>query len=220
MTSDSQKDQLLEQFQQYLEKSHIDSFSTQEQPDLHTLLSELTGLKTEVKTESRQFKNTLDSLTAALTTVQEDNKSLSAELAVYKQRLEQQQTDIKQTMLLEMLDIYDRLSTGVDVLQNYHPATALFKKSKKRDIRFIDRFKQGQEMTIRRFEETLHRHQVQPIECIGQRLDPLTMNAIETEYHPKIENGLVLEELRRGFLFKDQVLRLAEVKVNKMTHNK
>jgi len=31
-----------------------------------------------------------------------------------------------------------------------------------------------------------------------------------------VNNGIVLEELRTGFMFEDQVLRLAEVKVNKL----
>ena len=47
-------------------------------------------------------------------------------------------------------------------------------------------------------------------------LDPHTMNAVEIDRDPKIDNGIVLEELRKGFLFEDQVLRIAEVKVNKL----
>ena len=58
MTTEAQKTELLEDFQKYLEQSHPEPFASGEQPDLNTLLSELTGLKTEVKAESRQFKNT------------------------------------------------------------------------------------------------------------------------------------------------------------------
>ena len=132
MTTEVQKTELLEDFQKYLEQEHSESLATHEQPDLNTLLCELTGLKTEVKAESRQFKNTLDTLSSALTAVQDDNKTLSAELAEYRQRLDQEKVEIMRTMLLEMVDIYDRLSTGVDVLQNYQPVTALFKHSRKR----------------------------------------------------------------------------------------
>ncbi len=215
MSTDTQKTELLTQFQSYLDKSQINAFSTQEQPDLHTLLSELTSLKTEVKAESRQYKNTLDTLGSALETVQEDNKTLAAELAASTERLIQQQADMQRTMLLEMVDLYDRLSTGANTLQNYQPVNALFKHSQKKDLRFIERFKEGQMMTMRRFEQLLQGYQVRPIECVGKLLDPVSMSAVETGNDPQQGNGIVLQELRKGFLYQDQILRLAEVKVNK-----
>lgn len=215
MSTEDQKSDLLKDFQRYLEQSKLDSFKPTEQPDLNTLLSELTGLKAEVKAESRQFKNTLDTLNSALNTVQDDNKILSAELASYSERLQQQQEEIMRTMLLDMVDIHDRLSTSLEVLQNYRPVASMFKKSRKRDVRFIKRFKEGQVMTCKRLEQLLLHYQVQAIACVGKLLDPMTMTAVGTGYEPTLENGIVLEELRKGFLFQDQILRLAEVKVNK-----
>lgn len=216
MTTDAQKNELLEDFRNYLEQSRLEPFTAQEQPDLHTLLSEMAGLKTEVKAESRQFKSTLDTLSSALATVQEDNRTLAAELASHAERMEQQQRQIMRTVLLDIVEIYDRLTAGLESLQNYRPVSSLFKRSRDQDIRFIRHFKEGQAMTVRRFEQLLQQYQVRPIDCAGQLFDPVTMNAIETGYDPKLENGIVLEELRKGFLFQDQVLRLAEVKVNKI----
>ena len=218
MTTEAQKTELLEDFQKYPAQSHPEVLASVEQPDLHTLLAELTGLKTEVKVESRQFKNTLDTLGSALDTVQEDNKVLANELATSAERFKQQQTDIMRTMLLEMVDLYDRLHIGVEVLRNYRPVNALFKHSRQKDVRFIERFRQGQEMTTRRFEQLLQRYQVSTVDCIDQLLDPETMTAVATGEDPKLVNGMVLEELRKGFLYQGQVLRLAEVKVNKIKH--
>lgn len=216
MTSESKQIELLEQFQSYLDQNTSDSFISNTQPDLHTLLSELTGLKTEVKTESRHYKSTLDTLSSALSTVQDDNKALSSQLEASTKQLEQQQVKITRTMLLDMIDLYDRLTSGNDVLQNYRPSVSLFKKSRDKDVRFIKHFKQGQEMTIKRFDQLFQQYQVREINCVGKIFDPLTMNAVETGHDAKLENGIVLEELRKGFHFKDQVLRLAEVKVNKI----
>jgi molecular chaperone GrpE len=216
MTTDAQKNALLEDFRTYLEQSRLDPFAAREQPDLHTLLSEMTGLKTEVKAEARQFKSALDTLSSALATVQDDNKALTAELALHAERLEQQQRQIMRTMLLDIVDIYDRLTSGLEVLHNYRPVASLFKHSRDQDVRFIRHFKAGQVMTVRRFDQLLQRYQVRPVDCIGQLFDPVTMSAVETGHDPKLENGIVLEELRKGFLFQDQVLRLAEVKVNKI----
>lgn len=215
MTTDAQKQELLEDFQHYLEQSRLDLTAADEHPDLSTLLTEMEGLKTEVKAESRQFKSTLDTLSSALTAVQDDNKLLSAELAANTVRLEQQRHEIIRIMLLEIVDLYDRLSASLAVLDGYRPNRTLFKRSENKDVRFIECFKEGQVMTIRRFDQLLRRYQVRTIDCVGKLLDPLTMTAVETGHDPKLETGIVLEELRKGFFFQDQVLRLAEVKVNK-----
>lgn len=71
-------------------------------------------------------------------------------------------------------------------------------------------------MTLKRFEQLLQRHQVYAIDCVGKPLDPRTMSAVEISQDPKLDNGIVIEELRKGFLFENNVLRLAEVKVNKL----
>ncbi|PKM10790.1 MAG: nucleotide exchange factor GrpE [Gammaproteobacteria bacterium HGW-Gammaproteobacteria-3] len=216
MTSEIQENALLEDFRAYLEQSQPDPSAAYGHPDLHSLLSEMAGLKTEVKAESRQFKNTLETLRSALTTVQEDNKILAAEISAQSERLALQQNEHTRGLLLDIVDIYDRLSTGLDILEHYRPVRSLFKRARDRDKLFIKRFKEGQIMTLKRFEQLLQRHQVQAINCVGQLLDPLTMTAVETSHEPTRDNGIVLEELRKGFLFQNQILRLAEVKVNKI----
>ncbi|MDD5462678.1 MAG: nucleotide exchange factor GrpE [Methylococcales bacterium] len=214
--SDTQKNRLLEEFQTYLEQTDsIHALST-EQPDLTMLLSEMAGLKSEVKAESRHFKTTLDTLSEALATLQTDNKALAAELAVHSERLQQMRSETLSMILLEIVDIYDRLTAGFEVLQNYHPVSSLFSHSKKQDVHFIKSFNEGQSMTLKRFEQLLQRYNVHAIDCIGKLLDPRSMSAVEIGRDLKFANGIVIEELRKGFLFEDQVLRLAEVKVNKI----
>ncbi|MDD5267278.1 MAG: nucleotide exchange factor GrpE [Methylococcales bacterium] len=214
--SDTQKNRLLEEFQAYLEQTDLAHTLSAEQPDLSTLLGEMAGLKSEVKAESRHFKTTLDTLSNSLTALQTDNKTLAGELAVHGERLQQMRSETLRAVLMDIVDIYDRLTAGFGVLQNYNPVSSLFGHSAKQDVRFIESFKEGQSMTLNRFDQLLQRHNVQAIDCIGKPLDPCTMSAVEIDRNPKLENGIVIEELRKGFLFKGNVLRLAEVKVNKL----
>ncbi|MFZ2170176.1 MAG: nucleotide exchange factor GrpE [Methylococcaceae bacterium] len=214
--NDTQKNRLLEEFQSYLEQADQAHVLSAEQPDLTTLLSEMAGLRSEVKAESRHFKTTLDKLSDALAALQTDNKALADELAIHNERLQQMRSETLRTVLLEIVDIYDRLTVGFGVLQNYRPVSSLFNHSKKQDVRFIKSFKKGQSMTLKRFEQLLQRYNVYAIDCIGRLLDPRTMSAVEIAHDPKLANGIVIEELRKGFLFEDHVLRLAEVKVNKL----
>ena len=57
--TDPQKSRLLEEFQLFLEQADLSSEKPDIEPDLNTLLIEMAGLKSEVKAESRQFKQTL-----------------------------------------------------------------------------------------------------------------------------------------------------------------
>jgi len=216
MSTETQMNALLEEFQQFLEQSTESGFSSDEQPDLNTLLVEMAGLKSEVKAESRQFKNTLDTLSSALAAVQEDNKTLTDELRTSSERMQNRQNEALRTLLLEMVDIYDRLLGSVEILRNYRPAAALFGHSRKKDVDFIRQLQEGQAMTIRRYAQLLQRYHVTPVDCIDRQFDPVTMHAVETGCDPERENGIVLEELRKGFLLHDRVLRLAEVRVNKI----
>lgn len=214
--SNTQKNRLLEEFQAYLEQADLTQTAGDEQPDLNTLLSEMSGLKSEVKAQSRHFKTTLDTLSETLSFVQADNKALSSALEANIAGLQQLRNETLRTVLLDIVDIYDRLTSGFSVLQNYNPVSGLFGHSKKQDVNFIDSFKEGQAMTLKRFEQLLQTYHVYPIDCVGKALDPHTMRAVEIGQNTKLDNGTVIEELRKGFLLDDQVLRLAEVKVNKL----
>ena len=144
-------------------------------------------------------------------------QNLAAQLAARSERSALQQADTMRVLLLDMIELYDHLGAGVEVIEKYRPVNALFKHSQKKDVRFIERFKEGQQMTHRRFTQLLHTHQVTPIKCLGELLNPVTMIAVATEKNPKFDHGKVLEELRPGFLYQGQVLRLAQVKVNQIT---
>ena len=215
MSTTEQQQALLDEFKNYLEQNQ-QTTTIPEPVDLATLLTEIAGLKTEVKFESRQFKNTLDTLNEVVTTLKDDNRSLATELARHQEYLAQQNTQVTRELLLEIIDIYDRLYNGLEVLERYRPVDALFKHSRAEDVRFIESFKAGQQMTASRFEQLLQRYQVRRIDCTGKPFDPLTMIAVETEQNPGIGHGIVVQELQSGFLYREQILRLAEVKVNKI----
>ncbi|CAD6880195.1 Heat shock protein GrpE [Methylomonas albis] len=216
MTTETPQDELLTALQHYLQETDFAHLTALDQPDLTALFSDLAGLKTEVKAESRQFKATLDSLSEAVAVLKADNQALVDELAKAGERLQQQRREDERALLLEWLDIYDRLSAGYRALQNYRPVDGLFSHSKPQDVGFIASVGEGQEITLKRLEQMLQRRRVFAIDCVGQPFDARTMTTLAIGNDPTQANAIVLEELRKGFLMEDQVLRLAEVKVNKL----
>jgi molecular chaperone GrpE len=73
----------------------------------------------------------------------------------------------------------------------------------------------GLAMNLRRLDETLFRRGVRPLPVVGETFDPHTMHASELARDSSLAEGLVIEELRKGFLYQDKLLRAAEVVVNR-----
>lgn len=215
---DASKTQLLEAFRQYLDSADLPVVETAAQTDLYSLFSELAALRTEVKTESRQFAATLEQtketqelLRTAQTSLERQSESLRGEIANLRR-------STLRPLLLELLDLYDRFSSGSEALQKYRPVLGWFRtiKSRKEDRNFIQSVQQGQAMTLRRLEEALARQGVRPLETVGRPVDPHTMTVVELDRDPELDNGIVTAELRKGFLWGEEVLRLSEVKANKL----
>lgn len=216
MTDPADDSSLLDEFRQFLEQHRHDIFEQREYPDLATLLSEMAGLKAEVKAESRQFKQALDTLSAALAAGEHDRQRLAGELKDWPEQARLRNRDALRALLLEIVDIYQRLAESAAALEDYRPATALFGRSRNRDIRFIKRFREGQRMTLRHFELLLERYQVRPIDCVGRIFDPEYMKATAVDSDERYAHQVVLAELRKGFWHQDRLLQPAEVKVNKL----
>ncbi len=71
----------------------------------------------------------------------------------------------------------------------------------------------GVRMVKGRLEKVLGSEGVRPIEAVGRQFDPHYHEAVlevETQDHP---DGCVLEEIRKGYTYKDRVIRASMVKV-------
>ncbi len=209
------KQQLLEQFRSYLDREDLDHTSDQPDPpttDLFSLFTELAGLRNEVKLEARQFKTALDQFKTVVDQLQTAQTGWRQELETREQKRRREMT---KTFLLEVLEVYDRLAASLTTLNNYQPPRWTWWCT--REISFIRSVSTGQAMTLRRCEQLLARYQVRPLEVLHHSLDPHCMRAVETDSQPKVENGIVTAELRKGFMWEEELLRPAEVKVNKIS---
>lgn len=68
---------------------------------------------------------------------------------------------------------------------------------------------------IGHFETLLAQEGVERIECRGRAFDPEVMAAVATEQDPAQPAGAIIEEIARGYLWRGELLRCAQVKVNK-----
>ena len=208
---------LIEEFRNYLETG-TNFEEPQEKDDRHvdllTLLSELVALKTEVKIEARQFKIALEGFNSTLETLTEEKSDLST---LIKQN---QENNIKinkaqlGSLLLQLLELRDRIESGLKAAESYQPKWFPL-GARKRERAVIQGLCDGQELTLRRLDQLLISYDVRPIDVLDQLLDPTTMRATEVVHIARVETGRVIGELRKGYYWGKEVMRIAEVKVNK-----
>ncbi|HPU08601.1 MAG TPA: nucleotide exchange factor GrpE [Candidatus Atribacteria bacterium] len=78
---------------------------------------------------------------------------------------------------------------------------------------------QGIELIYRKFLNTLEKEGVKPMETEGQKFDPKYHEAVATVCLPDYEDYEIVEEMRRGYLYQDEVLRPAQVRVNRISED-
>lgn len=76
-----------------------------------------------------------------------------------------------------------------------------------------DPFVQGMEKIYKQFLSSLEEAGVKPIEAVGKEFDPNLHNAVMHEDNPELGENTVSEELQKGYMYRDTVVRHSMVKV-------
>lgn len=213
--SPAEKERLIEEFRACLEiEEESDEDDEEDLPvDLHTLLAEIAALKNEIRLESRQFKSMLEEMRSFGDALREQNERLNRELERAREQVADSKQKAERGLLLDMLDLRDRLQAGVDAGAAHRPP--IFSRLVPGETRFAESLGQGLALTLRRVDDVLAGYRVRPLEVLGQSLDPHTMRAVGVEALDDQPDGVVLFETRRGFFHGGDLLRAAEVIVNK-----
>ncbi len=139
-----------------------------------------------------------------------NNDQLNNELARRHRDEEEMRQKIERPLLLELLELRDRINAGATAAEGYRPGLL-----ERRAGQHLDNLRQGMEISLRRVDSLLSQYRVKAVEAVGHPMDPHYMQVIGVEKHPEQEDGIVLAEERRGYLYQNQLLRTAEVVVNK-----
>jgi molecular chaperone GrpE len=73
----------------------------------------------------------------------------------------------------------------------------------------------GYTMSLQRLERALSQNELEPIPCVGTPFDPERMEALEIVTAGDRPFGEVIDEVRRGYLWRGRVFRHAQVRVAK-----
>src|SRR5438105_7260581 len=142
-------------------------------------------------------------LDAALAEGRDRHLRLAADFDNYNKRMRQEQLETMQHASAELIH---RLLPVLDDLQN-----VLEHKPREVDKSWI----KGLELSVRKLEEALGTHGLEPIDAVGARFDPKLHEAVGHEESSEHPEDTVVSELRRGYRVRDRVVRPALVKVSR-----
>ena len=130
---------------------------------------------------------------------------LQAEFENYKKRVDKEKSEFVKYAKAELM-------------QGLLPAIDTFEialKSTKDNEKFV----KGMEMVYAQFVSALRSEGLKPIEAIGKKFDPYLHEVMLKEKSDKDE-GIILEELQRGYMLNDRVLRHSKVKISEKSEKK
>ena len=128
---------------------------------------------------------------------------LQADLENFKKRFDSEAEQIKnyctERLVIQLLDVVDELELAV---KNGEISTS------------PESLIEGVEMTLKKLRKVLEQEGVTPIESPeGKAFDPTRHNAIAAVEQDDVEDGTVIEEIRKGYMMKGKVIRPTIVKV-------
>ena len=210
------KQALLSRFSAYL-----DSAADQPEPpddpgeatDLYSLFVEMAGLRSEVRTESRLVKEALDQFRGVFDLLRTSQATLQQELDRVRAETRAQAHAALRPLLLDVIDLRDRLLAALKLVATGRPHWS--DRLLRRNAPGGAAWQEGLRMTVRRLDQVLLDRGVVATHLVGQPFDPRRARVIATAPDLSVAGGTVIEEVRTGFLWEDQVLRTAEVIVSK-----
>lgn len=154
------------------------------------LLQKIETLQKEIETREELVEGHLKML-----------QRLQAEFENYKKRAERERKEYIEKanadLILKLLSVLDDFERSLQV--------------KSPDL---DSFKKGMVMIHKKFQNILEKEGLTPIDAVGEEFDPYYHEAVLAEVGDYQED-IIVEELEKGYMFKNRVLRPSKVKVGK-----
>jgi hypothetical protein len=185
-------------------------FPATEQPDLFTIVSELVGMRGEVKKlagTSLRINHDLQAFLEKQGIIAEEEDNAEA-LAAENREL-QEELKMLLLQLLEQDDFIGKTSRHLEEL----PEPKVFSLSTYRTR--LASWQKGFDITVAKWQAFVKSLGLYKTGLPGEPFNPQYHEAVEVKYDPAQPDNAVLETEVAGFLYKQQVMRLAKVVVNK-----
>jgi len=132
-------------------------------------------------------------------------KYMQADFENLKRRFDRETEQIRnhsnERLVTQLLDIVDELELAINIGKKAEtPQTSLL---------------EGVEMTLKKLKKLFEQEGVIEVDCVeGKIFNPTSANAVLTEEQEDLEEGTILQIIRKGYSMKGRVIRPSIVKVS------
>ena len=134
---------------------------------------------------------------------------LKADFENYRKRVDREKPELiaygRNQVLCGLLPLYDTLLN----------ARKAFEKLPQTDDGAVGELRKGLEMVYGELEKLLSAEGIQCMDCVGKPLDPMCHEVMGVVENDAAEEGMVHDELQRGFMAGSKVLRPARVRITR-----
>ena len=163
-------------------------------------------------------KETAETASGAETAEDEQNSAAQAEIEALNDRLKRTLAEFEnfrkrsEREKAQMFDLGAKsvLEKFLPVIDNFERSVAQVPESEDSGIKA---YAEGMDMIYRQLLKNLKEAGVEAIDAKGKPFDPAYHNAVMHEDNEALGENVVSEELQKGYLYKDSVLRHSMVKV-------
>jgi len=128
----------------------------------------------------------------------------AAELENYRKRMDKEKAELRiisqSAILRDILPVLDGFDRALKYFGETEAVTG-----------FVEQYREGVELLYRQVCDTLAQAGVAPIEAEGKPFDPHLHEAISRAETSEVAEGIIVDDLRRGYMFKDSLLRPSQV---------
>jgi molecular chaperone GrpE len=157
-------------------------------------------------------KEALDQFRGAFDTLQSAQVALEQELKCAHAEARERGEALMRPLLLDLLDLRDRLDAA---LKQTAPSPAKWLDRWRRKPTEVDNWREGIGITARRLDRILAERRVRRMNLAGEHFDPRLARVVDTTPDSATTPGVVVEEVSAGYMWNDDLLRIAEVIVSK-----
>jgi molecular chaperone GrpE len=166
-------------------------------------LEEIQFVQEEATELAQAIEPSVDELKAQVVELKDKYLRALAEMENMKKRQQRQYADVlkygKEAVLKDFLLVYDAIEKSIA------SALGLFPDD--------DNFIKGLRMTEKLMLETLKKHGMEPIQTMNVAFDPHYHEALMQVMRDDLASGMVADEIEKGFLLNERVIRPAKVTV-------
>lgn len=125
-----------------------------------------------------------------------------AEFENFRKRSEKEKSQMfeigAKTVIEKILPVIDNFERGLSAVSEEEKSSS---------------FVQGMELVYKQILTTFEELGVKPIEAVGKEFDPNLHNAVMAVDDDSLESGTIAEEMQKGYMYKESVVRHSMVKV-------